>query len=137
MKAQTPPHDTWLADEDPTAEALEWCAHHGVSVSCRKGVAGYHNDTWPRRQKCKEGNLAYFYETYGYDNYDFVSQLDADQIPAPGYLKAMLAGFHDPTVSYVSAPSICGANASNSWVARGRLSLESHIHGILQATRQQ
>lgn len=133
MKAQTPDHDTWLADEDPTAEVLKWCAAHGVSVSCRKGVAGYHNDTWPRRKRCKEGNLAYFYDTYGYDNYDFVSQLDGDHIPAPGYLKAMMTGFHDPTVGYVSAPSICDTNASKSWVARGRLFLESHIHGTLQA----
>jgi cellulose synthase (UDP-forming) len=133
MKAQRPAHDTWLADEDPTAATLTWCAKHGVSVSCRKGVAGYHNDTWPRRRQCKEGNLAYFYDTYGYDKYDFVSQLDGDHLPAPGYLKAMMAGFHDPNVGYVSAPSICDANASNSWVARGRLFLESHIHGTLQA----
>jgi len=133
MKAQTPDHDTWLADEDPTAEVFKWCAAHGVSVSCRKGVAGYHNETWPRRKRCKEGNLAYFYDTYGYDNYDFVSQLDGDHIPAPGYLKAMMTGFHDPTVGYVSAPSICDTNASKSWVARGRLFLESHIHGTLQA----
>ncbi len=133
MKAQTPAHDTWLADEDPTPETLKWCAAHGISVSCRKGVAGYHNDIWPRRKKCKEGNLAYFYDTYGYDNYDFVSQLDADHIPAPGYLKAMLAGFYDPTVGYVSAPSICDVNASKSWTARGRLFLEGHIHGTLQA----
>ena len=133
MKAQTPPHDTWLADEDPTPEMLKWCADNAVLVSCRKGVAGYHNDTWPRRKKCKEGNLAYFYDTYGYENYDFVSQLDADHVPAPGYLKAMLTGFHDPTVGYVSAPSICDANASNSWTARGRLFLESHIHGTLQS----
>jgi cellulose synthase (UDP-forming) len=133
MKAQGPNHDTWLADEDPTAEVFRWCAVHGISVSCRKGVAGYHNDTWPRRKRCKEGNLAYFYDTYGYDNYDFVSQLDGDHIPAPGYLKAMMTGFHDPTVGYVSAPSICDTNASKSWVARGRLFLESHIHGTLQA----
>jgi cellulose synthase (UDP-forming) len=133
MKAQMPSHDTWLADEDPSVDTLKWCAKHGVSVSCRKGVAGYHNDTWPRRRQCKEGNLAYFYDMYGYENYDFVSQLDGDHIPTPGYLKAMMAGFHDPTVGYVSAPSICDANASNSWVARGRLFLESHIHGTLQA----
>ena len=133
MKAQEPAHDTWLADEDPTPETLKWCADHGIFVSCRKGVAGYHNDTWPRRKRCKEGNLAYFYDTYGYENYDFVSQLDADHIPGPGYLKAMLAGFHDPTVGYVSAPSICDVNAAKSWTARGRLFLESHIHGTLQA----
>ena len=133
MKAQEPAHDTWLADEDPSPETLKWCKDHGIFVSCRKGVAGYHNDTWPRRKRCKEGNLAYFYDKYGYENYDFVSQLDADHIPGSGYLKAMLAGFHDPKVGYVSAPSICDVNAANSWTARGRLFLESHIHGTLQA----
>jgi cellulose synthase (UDP-forming) len=133
MLAQEPAHDTWLADEDPSAETLRWCKEHGVFVSCRKGVAGYHNDTWPRRKRCKEGNLAYFYDKYGYEQYDFVSQLDADHIPSQGYLKAMLAGFHDPKVGYVSAPSICDVNAAKSWTARGRLFLESHIHGTLQA----
>ncbi len=133
MKMQAPAHDTWLADEDPTPQVLRWCERHKVSVSCRKGVVDYHNETWPRRKACKEGNLAYFYDTYGYKNYDFVSQLDGDHIPEQGYLKAMMTGFRDPTVGYVSAPSICDSNASNSWVARGRLFLESHIHGTLQA----
>ena len=45
----------------------------------------------------------------------------------------MLIGFHDPTVGYVSAPSICDVNAAKSWTARGRLFLESHIHGTMQA----
>src|SRR5215469_3837860 len=56
------PYDVWLADEDPIRETRAWCAAHGVQVSCRKGVAAYNNATWPRRAKCKEGNLAYFYE---------------------------------------------------------------------------
>ena len=133
MKAQASPHDTWLADEDATAEILHWCKENGVFVSCRKGVADYHRDTWPRRKRCKEGNLAYFYDTFGYKSYDLVVQMDADHVPQPGYLEAMLRPFHDPAVGYVSAPSICDSNAANSWVARGRLYLESHIHGSLQA----
>ena len=49
-----------------------------------RACAGYNNPTWPRREKCKEGNLAYFYEVMGgYDRYDFVSQLDADHVPDP------------------------------------------------------
>ncbi len=120
-------------DAEPAAEILHWYKEHGVSVSCRKGVAGYHRDTWPRRKRCKEGNLAYFYDTFGYKTYDLVVQMDADHVPQLGYLEAMLRPFHDPAVGYVSAPSICDSNAANSWVARGRLYLESHIHGSLQA----
>lgn len=133
MRAQTPAHDTWVADEDPNPESLQWCAEHNIFVSCRKNVSGYHRDVWPRRKRCKEGNLAYFYDTYGYKQYDFVVQMDFDHIPAPGYLAAMLRPFHDPTVGYVSAPSICDSNVANSWVGRGRLYLESHIHGTVQA----
>ena len=42
MLAQRHPHDTWLADEDPTAEVVSWCQAHGVSISSRKGIAEYH-----------------------------------------------------------------------------------------------
>jgi cellulose synthase (UDP-forming) len=128
------PYDVWLADEDPSPETRAWCAEHGVQISCRKGVAGYNNPTWPRREKCKEGNLAYFYEVMGgYDRYAFVSQLDADHVPEPTYLAEMIRPFADPTVGYVAAPSVCDANASNSWAARGRLYSEAAWHGSVQA----
>ncbi len=133
MLAQEFPHDTWLADEDPDESVYEWCAANGVQVSCRKGVAGYHNAVWPRRTRCKEGNLAWFYDRYGYDGYDFVVQLDADHVPAAGYLEAMLRPFVLPEIGYVAAPSICDSNAGSSWAARGRLYAESIMHGPLQA----
>ncbi|MCA2009343.1 glycosyltransferase family 2 protein [Tritonibacter mobilis] len=133
MLAQDVPHDTWLADEDPDQETLEWCARHGVQVSTRKGVEDYHQKTWPRRTRCKEGNLAYFYDHYGYDRYDFVSQLDADHVPQPNYLKEILRAFVDPDVGYVSAPSICSQNSANSWAARSRLHNEAIFHGVVQA----
>ncbi|KWI50821.1 glycosyl transferase [Burkholderia pseudomultivorans] len=133
MLDQTYPHDTWLADEDPTPETLEWCRQHGVRVSTRRGVADYHRTSWPRRTRCKEGNLAYFYDTYGYDNYDFVSQLDADHVPTRTYLEEMLRPFVDPAVGYVSAPSICDSNAAESWSARGRVNVEGPLHGTMQA----
>src|SRR5436190_9909197 len=66
MLRQTYPHDTWLADEDPSPETIKWCSEHAVMISTRKGRADYHNSDWPRRTKCKEGNLAYFYDHYGY-----------------------------------------------------------------------
>lgn len=133
MLAQDVPHDTWLADEDPSPSTLAWCREHGVFVSTRKGRADYHRQTWPRRTRCKEGNLAFFYDHYGYERYDFVSQLDADHVPEPGYLFNILRPFADPAIGYVSAPSICDRNAHESWSARGRLYVEASMHGSLQA----
>ena len=133
MLRQDVAHDTWLADEDPVAETLAWCAAHGVKVSTRRGEADYHRATWPRRTRCKEGNLAFFYDRFGYDNYDFVAQFDADHVPEPSYLREVLKPFADPKVGYVSAPSICDKNAASSWSARGRLYAEAMSHGPLQA----
>ena len=133
MLRQRYPHDTWLADENPSAETIEWCREHGVRISTRKGCAAYHQPDWPRRTRCKEGNLAYFYDHYGYANYDFVVQLDADHVPSQGYLEEMLRPFADSTVGYVSAPSICDRNAHESWSARGRLYVEGALHAALQA----
>ncbi len=126
-------HATWLADEDPDIETLTWCRENGVCVSSRKGVAEYQRDEWPRRKRSKEGNLAYFYDRYGYDLYDIVAQFDADHIPSPDYLRYVTAPFADPKVGYVSAPSVCDLNADNSWSARGRLYLEANNHGALQS----
>lgn len=133
MLAQDYPHDTWLADEDPTKETIKWCQKHNVKVSSRRGISAYHNEFWPRRTKCKEGNLMYFYDTWGYEMYDFVVQLDADHIPQKNYLKNMLIPFLDLKVGYVSAPSICGNNAKESWAARARLYSEGLLHGAQQA----
>jgi cellulose synthase (UDP-forming) len=133
MLVQDVPHETWLADEDPSLETLEWCRQNGVFVSSRKGREDYQRQAWPRRTRCKEGNLAFFYDQYGYDRYDFVVQLDADHVPAPGYLFQMLRPFANPRVGYVSAPSICSRNAAGSWSARGRLYAEASMHGSLQA----
>lgn len=127
------PYDVWLADEDPTPQVRRWCERRGVLVSTRRGVEAYHQPRWPRRTRCKEGNLAYFYDTHGYERYDVVSQLDADHVPEPGYLRNVVAPFADPEVGYVSAPSICDANADRSWSARGRLFAESVLHGPAQS----
>ena len=132
MLAQDHPHDNWLADEDTSPATLAWCRDHGVQVSTRKGQEDYHRLTWPRRTRCKEGNLAFFYDHYGYERYDIVCQLDADHAPSPGYLREMLRPFADPVVGYVSAPSICDKNAAKSWAARGRLYAEANLHGPMQ-----
>ena len=133
MLAQDYRHDTWLADEDPNQKTIAWCAQHGVKISTRKDQPDYHQPEWPRRTRCKEGNLAYFYDKYGYDKYDFVSQLDADHVPSMGYLREVLKPFVDETVGYVTAPSICSRNADNSWSARARLYSEALFHGALQS----
>ena len=133
MLSQKYAHDTWLADEDPTEEVYQWCKRNGVFVSTRKGAVEYHRPKWPRKTKCKEGNLAYFYDNYGYYRYEFVIQMDADHVPEAGYLEEMLRPFADPAVGYVSAPSICDANAKKSWAARARLYAEATLHGPLQS----
>lgn len=134
MLAQDFPHpyDVWICDEDPADETYEWCRRHGVGISTRRGFPEYHRAEWPRRTKCKEGNLAFFYDHWGYDYYDVVAQLDADHVPAPGYLAHMVRPFADPKIGYVAAPSVCDANADRSWAARGRLYREANLHGPVQ-----
>ncbi|SBT89085.1 Glycosyltransferase, catalytic subunit of cellulose synthase and poly-beta-1,6-N-acetylglucosamine synthase [Streptomyces sp. DI166] len=134
MLRQRFPHayDVWLCDEKPTEEILDWCRRHGVGVSCRYGRADYHRAEWPRRTRCKEGNLAFFYDHWGYEHYDVVVQLDCDHVPEPDYLAEMVRPFADPSVGYVAAPSICDSNAGNSWAARGRLYREAVLHGPVQ-----
>lgn len=135
MLDQDFPHDydVWLCDEAPSEHAILWCADHGVKVSSRQGVPEYHRETWPRRTRCKEGNLAYFYDHWGYRDYDVVAQLDADHVPTRSYLTEIVRPFADPDVGYVAAPSVCDTNAESSWAARGRLFKEATLHGPMQA----
>jgi cellulose synthase/poly-beta-1,6-N-acetylglucosamine synthase-like glycosyltransferase len=134
MLAQAFPYayDVWLCDENPSETTLVWCADNGVQVSTRRGVEAYQRIEWPRRRRCKEGNLAYFYDRYGYRDYDVVSQLDCDHVPEPSYLAEMVRPFADPAIGYVAAPSVCGKNRSQSWAVRGRLFHEANFHGPLQ-----
>lgn len=134
MSAQDYPYayDVWLCDENPTPEILEWCRNTSVQVSNRYGVTEYHRADWPRRTKCKEGNLAYFYDLIGYEAYDIVAQLDCDHVPTPTYLAEITRPFADPAIGYVAAPSMCDSNESSSWAARGRLHKEGTFHGPFQ-----
>ena len=131
------PYAVWLADEAPSDDTLVWCAANGVMVSSRHGIADYHQPTWPRRTKSKEGNLAFFYDHWGYRDYDIVCQFDADHVPRPNYLRTILRAFADPAVGYAAAPSICSTKAQSSWTARGRLHKEASLHGLLQAGHNQ
>ena len=134
MLAQQYPwrYDVWLCDEDPDERILLWCEANDVRVSCRRGVEDYHRDTWPRRTRCKEGNLAYFYDNWGYQDYHVVVQLDCDHVPRPTYLAAMVRPFTDPAIGYVAAPSVCDTNAADSWAARGRLYRDAVWNGAIQ-----
>ncbi|MFG2334205.1 glycosyltransferase family 2 protein [Streptomyces sp. NPDC048604] len=134
MIGQEFPHayEVWLCDEDPTEEILDWCRAHGVGVSCRRDRVDYHRHDWPRRTRCKEGNLAFFYDHWGYEHYDVVAQLDCDHVPHPHYLAEVVRPFADSAIGYVAAPSICDANADGSWAARGRLHREATFHGAVQ-----
>lgn len=136
MLAQDIPidYDVWLCDERPTPAIRSWCDAHGVQISTRDGVEEYHQELWPRRTRCKEGNLAYFYDQIGYENYDVVAQLDCDHVPEPTYLARMLQAFSQPEVGFVAAPSVCDSNAKLSWAARGRLHMEGVFHGPFQAS---
>ncbi|MDR2986165.1 MAG: glycosyltransferase [Nocardiopsaceae bacterium] len=125
-------YDVWLCSERPTEEITSWCTAHGVKVSTRSEEPEYHRDHWPRRTKCKEGNLTYFYDHAGYRSYDIVAQLDCDHVPRPGYLAEMVRPFADEAIGYVAAPSVCDANAAGSWAARGRLHKEATFHGPFQ-----
>ena len=126
-------YDVWLATEKIDAEILAWCHQHNVHISCRDGIVNYQSDVFPRKSRCKEGNLSYFYEQAGGLDYDFISQLDADHAPTETYLLEMSRPFIDPAIGYVAAPSICDANADESWVVRARLYAEASMHGSLQA----
>jgi cellulose synthase/poly-beta-1,6-N-acetylglucosamine synthase-like glycosyltransferase len=134
MLAQDHPHpyDVWLCDEDPSEETIAWCTANGIWVSTRRHISAYHQAAWPRRTRCKEGNLAYFYDNWGYRDYDVVVQLDCDHVPEPTYLSEMLRPFSDPGIGYVAAPSVCDSNAADSWAARGRLYAEASFHGPMQ-----
>lgn len=92
------PFDVWLADEHPDRATQEWCAEHGIRISCRFGVPQYHRPAWPRRTRCKEGNLSFFYDNWGYEMYEIVAQFDADHVPDPNYLSSCLPAFLDPQV---------------------------------------
>ncbi|WP_166741838.1 glycosyltransferase [Cumulibacter soli] len=126
------PYDVWIADEAPSDETRAWCSARGVQVSTRHGDERYQRLTWPRRRRCKEGNLAYFYDHYGYERYDVVAQLDSDHVPEPSYLVEMVRPFADSSIGYVAAPSVCDANSEVSWTVPGRPFDEASFHGAQQ-----
>ena len=136
MLAQNYPNkfDVWLADEDPTPEVLAWCRANGVGVTSRKGMPEFNKKSYPGQAKTKEGNTLSWYVMVGYDNYDFVVQMDSDHAPGKAdYLRHMIAPFINPKVGMVAAPSMNDSNMNESWAARGRVFVETNVHGLMQA----
>ncbi|MGL4758817.1 MAG: glycosyltransferase family 2 protein [Patescibacteria group bacterium] len=126
-------YDVWLADEDPSDETKKWCDSNGVKISSRKGDERYFNETHPRKKRCKEGNLMYFYDHFGFEGYDFVIQFDADHKPTKSFASEVMKEFSDPRVGYVASPSICDSNIEQSWTVKARLFWESTLHGPMQS----
>ncbi|MBB4569541.1 glycosyltransferase family 2 protein [Rhizobium leucaenae] len=123
--------DVWLAEEKPSLEMMKWCMEHGVFTSMTRESAGAGaRDSMPR---CKQDSLTSFHEHFGYERYDFVVHLDAGHVPEKTYLREIIRPFRDPGIGYVSAPSICDANAASNWVVRGRLFAEAGAQGLVQS----
>ena len=92
MLRQPYPHDTWLADEDPSPECSPGARATG-STSQLERVSRVIITLRGRAGQCKEGNLAYFYDRHGYQSYDVVVQLDADHVPSPRIPEGNVAAF--------------------------------------------
>jgi cellulose synthase (UDP-forming) len=123
------PYDVWIANEKNTPDIQNWCLKNNIKISCRDGIEEYHQKEWPKRTRCKEGNLRYFYDTHG-DNYDIAFQFDSDHIPDINYLSSCMLAFTDPNVSYIAMPSI--NSRIFSWIATARMYNESYYYGPYQ-----
>jgi cellulose synthase (UDP-forming) len=128
--------DVWLCDEDPSEETTNWCKRNKVNISTRRGDENYHRVEHPRKRKCKEGNLAYFYDHYGYENYDFAIQFDADHAPEKDFAFEVMKHFNNEEVGYVASPAIIDANTNESWTVKARNYWESTTHGPIQSGSQ-
>lgn len=89
------PHHTWILDDGDRTEMRRAAERLGVGYLTR-------GENWEDRPRhAKAGNLnSALFETDG----EFMLILDADQIPDPGILDAMLGWFSDPTVGLVQSP---------------------------------
>ncbi len=132
-RPETVPHDTWLADEDPSPETLDWCrstasssprARAGPTITGRagRGARAARKATSPSSMTTTATSAT-------------ISSCNSTPTTcqSPAICAEMLRPFADPAVGYVSAPSICDRNAAESWSARGRLYAEASMHGSLQA----
>ncbi len=130
MVAVRYPHDNWVLDEggNPRVEAL--CAQYGINYWSRHGVPEFNQAKWPFQTKTKSGNYNSWFHQIGYENYDYVVQLDSDHIPQPSYLDEVLGYFTDPKVAYVALPSVY--RNLDDWTARGSSEQSQVFQGVMQ-----
>jgi cellulose synthase (UDP-forming) len=130
MIAVTYTHDNWVLDEGNDLRVKGLCQRFGVNHFSRKGVSKYNQESYPFKAKTKAGNYNAWLDSYGYESYDIVVQLDTDHVPIQDYLDEVLGHFRDPNVAWVQAPSLYGN--FESWTARGSSEQELVLQGPLQ-----
>ncbi|MFH1777534.1 MAG: UDP-glucose 4-epimerase GalE [Candidatus Omnitrophota bacterium] len=131
----TYPHDVWVVEDGPvdadiTPSIIALCEKYGVKYWTRKKRPEYHQTTWPFQTKTKSGNFNSWLDDVGYDNYDYVVQLDTDHVPKSNYLDKVLGYFRDSKIAYVAAPSIY--RNLNNWIARASSETSMVFVGVLQ-----
>lgn len=84
------PHRTWLLDDGRRAEMAELARSMGVEYLTR-----------PDNSHAKAGNINH---ALGHLDGELVAVLDADHVPLPGFLDALVGHFEDPDVALVQAP---------------------------------
>lgn len=84
------PHTTWLLDDGRRPEIAELARAMGVEYLTR-----------PDNSHAKAGNINH---ALGHLDSELVAVLDADHVPLPRFLDAMVGHFDDPDVALVQAP---------------------------------
>lgn len=84
------PHTTWLLDDGRRPEIAELAHSMGVEYLTR-----------PDNSHAKAGNINH---ALGHITGELVAVLDADHVPLPGFLDALVGHFDDPQVAIVQAP---------------------------------
>jgi cellulose synthase (UDP-forming) len=130
MSAVRYPHDSYLLDEEDSADAKSRCQKWNVFHFSRKGNPAYNQPSGKFQARTKGGNLnAWLYE-YG-QSYDFVTFLDPDHGPRPEFLDKVLGYFENPNVAFVQGPQAF-YNRSANWIARGAAEQSYFFYGPIQ-----
>ena len=84
------PHTTWLLDDGRRPEMAELATSMGVRYLTR-----------PDNSNAKAGNINH---ALGHLEGELLAVLDADHVPLPGFLDALVGHFDDPAVALVQSP---------------------------------
>jgi cellulose synthase (UDP-forming) len=125
-------HDSWVLDEEGTAEVREMASELGVRYFTRAGIDSWNQPGPPFQQKTKAGNVNAWLDLVAALglHYDVFVQFDVDHRPHLDYLERVLGYFRSSHIGWVQAPSICG-NTGN-WAARGLAEQDMIFQGPLQ-----